>query len=91
MLIGDAAHATTPHMASGAGVAVEDGLVLAQELAKTDDVATALRGFMDRRFERAKLVVETSVQQGRNEIAGTERQQQTNILAVASKALAEAF
>ncbi|MES2861796.1 MAG: FAD-dependent oxidoreductase [Pseudomonadota bacterium] len=91
VLIGDAAHATTPHMASGAGVAVEDGLVLAQELAKTDDVATALRGFMDRRFERAKLVVETSVQQGRNEIAGTERQQQTNILAVASKALAEAF
>ncbi len=91
VLIGDAAHATTPHMASGAGVAVEDGLVLAQELAKTDDVAIALRGFMDRRFERAKLVVETSVQQGRNEIAGTERQQQTNILAVASKALAEAF
>jgi 2-polyprenyl-6-methoxyphenol hydroxylase-like FAD-dependent oxidoreductase len=91
VLIGDAAHATTPHMASGAGVAVEDGLVLAQELAKSDDVAVALRAFMDRRFERAKLVVETSVQQGQNEISGTERQQATNIMAVASKALAEAF
>ncbi|MBJ7483767.1 FAD-dependent oxidoreductase [Brevundimonas sp.] len=91
VLIGDAAHATTPHMASGAGVAVEDGLVLAQELDRTDDVAMALRAFMDRRFERAKLVVETSVQQGRNEIAGTERQQQTNILAVATKTLAAAF
>ena len=91
VLIGDAAHATTPHMASGAGVAVEDGIVLAQELAKTEDVATALRGFMDRRFARAKMVVETSVQQGRNEIAGTERQQQTNILAEATKALAAAF
>lgn len=91
VLIGDAAHATTPHMASGAGVAVEDGLVLAQELARTDDVAAALRAFMDRRFERAKLVVETSVKQGQNEISGAERQQLTNILAVASKALAEAF
>jgi len=91
LLIGDAAHATTPHMASGAGVAVEDGLVLAEELARTDDVAAALRAFMDRRFERAKLVVETSVQQGRNEISGAERQQLTNILATASKALAAAF
>lgn len=91
VLIGDAAHATTPHMASGAGVAVEDALVLGEELARTDDVAQALRSFMDRRFERAKLVVETSVQQGRNEIDGTERQQQTNILAMASKQLAAAF
>lgn len=91
VLIGDAAHATTPHMASGAGVAVEDGLVLADELSKTEDVAVALRGFMDRRFERAKMVVETSVKQGQLEIAGTERQQQTNILAIATKALAQPY
>lgn len=91
VLIGDAAHATTPHMASGAGVAVEDGLVLAEELAKTDDVATALHGFMERRFDRARMVVETSVRQGELEMAGTERQQQTNILATATKALAEAY
>ncbi len=32
VLIGDAAHATTPHLASGAGLAVEDALVLAEEI-----------------------------------------------------------
>ena len=34
VLIGDAVHATTPHLASGAGMAVEDALVLAEELAR---------------------------------------------------------
>ena len=38
-LIGDAAHATTPHLASGAGVAVEDGVVLAEEMLAADSVA----------------------------------------------------
>lgn len=91
VLIGDAAHATTPHMASGAGLAVEDGLVLADELGKTHDVQVALRAFMDRRFERAKLVVETSVQQGAMEIAGGDRQQQTNMLGSATKVLAQPY
>jgi 2-polyprenyl-6-methoxyphenol hydroxylase-like FAD-dependent oxidoreductase len=91
VLIGDAAHATTPHMASGAGVAVEDGLVLGDELCKTTDVAAALRSFMNRRFERAKLVVETSVRQGEMEISGAERSQQTGMLAAATKALAQPY
>ena len=88
VLIGDAAHATTPHMASGAGLAVEDGLALADELGKTDDVAKALRRFMDRRFERAKLVVESSVRSGELEIAG---EQQTGLLAVSTQALLEPY
>ncbi len=72
VLIGDAAHATTPHLASGAGVAAEDGLVLAEELARHDDVAVALRAFMDRRFDRARLVVENSVRIGEIQMAGEE-------------------
>ena len=91
ILIGDAAHATTPHMASGAGVAVEDGLVLADELAKADNVAAALRAFMDRRFARAKLVVETSVKSGEMEIAAVDRAQQTGVLAAATMALAQPY
>ena len=91
ILIGDAAHATTPHMASGAGLAVEDGLVLAEELARTDDVTVALRAFMDRRFERAKLVVETSVRSGAMEIDGSDRAQQTSILSAATRALAQPY
>lgn len=70
VLIGDAAHATTPHLASGAGIAAEDGLVLTEELRRHDDVTRALRAFMDRRFERARLVVESSVRIGESQMAG---------------------
>jgi 2-polyprenyl-6-methoxyphenol hydroxylase-like FAD-dependent oxidoreductase len=70
VLIGDAAHATTPHMASGAGIAAEDGLVLAEELARHVQVEEALQAFAERRFERARLVVENSVRIGEMEMAG---------------------
>ena len=88
VLIGDAAHATTPHMASGAGLAVEDGVALAEELGKTEHVDVALRAFMNRRFERAKLVVESSVKSGELEIAG---QHQNNVLPAATMALAQPY
>ena len=70
VIIGDAVHATTPHMASGAGMAVEDGLVLAEELAAQADVEQALGAFTARRFERARMVVENSVRIGEIEMAG---------------------
>jgi hypothetical protein len=35
ILTGDAAHAVTPHLAQGAGMVMEDALVLADELDKT--------------------------------------------------------
>ena len=70
VLIGDAVHATTPHMASGAGMAVEDGLVLAEELAANADLDAALSAFTARRFERARMVVENSVRIGEIEMAG---------------------
>jgi 2-polyprenyl-6-methoxyphenol hydroxylase-like FAD-dependent oxidoreductase len=60
MLIGDAAHTTTPHLASGAGIAVEDSIVLAEELAAADDLSAALANFTDRRYERCRLIVENS-------------------------------
>jgi 2-polyprenyl-6-methoxyphenol hydroxylase-like FAD-dependent oxidoreductase len=70
VLIGDAVHATTPHMASGAGMAAEDGLVLAEELAAHADVEQALAAFAARRFERARMVVENSVKIGEIEMSG---------------------
>jgi 2-polyprenyl-6-methoxyphenol hydroxylase-like FAD-dependent oxidoreductase len=70
VLIGDATHATTPHMASGAGLAAEDGVVLAEELARHVDVEEALTAFTARRFERARMVVENSVRIGEIEMAG---------------------
>ncbi|MFJ1791284.1 FAD-dependent monooxygenase [Kitasatospora griseola] len=55
-LAGDAAHASTPHLAQGAAMAVEDALVLAQELDAADSVSAALRAWEDRRRPRAMFV-----------------------------------
>src|SRR5262245_14528321 len=42
VLVGDAAHATTPGVGQGAAQAIEDAVVLADQLARDDDLATAL-------------------------------------------------
>ena len=64
VLIGDAIHATTPHMASGAAMAMEDAIVLADLLAFDSDVELALRKFGEMRWERCRLVNENSLQLG---------------------------
>lgn len=63
VLIGDAAHSATPHLGQGAAMAIEDAVVLAEELGSRD-VDAALEAFMERRFERAKLVGTSSIQLG---------------------------
>lgn len=62
LLIGDAAHATTPQLAMGGAIALEDGIVLGELLASETELETALEKFMERRYERCKMVVENSVQ-----------------------------
>lgn len=61
ILIGDAAHSTTPHLGQGAGMAIEDSVVLAEELERSDSVEEAFGGFQKRRFDRCKYIVESSV------------------------------
>jgi 2-polyprenyl-6-methoxyphenol hydroxylase-like FAD-dependent oxidoreductase len=61
VLVGDAAHATAPTIGSAGGMAVEDAVVLAQELSRDDEVESAVAAYTARRQDRAKLVVETSV------------------------------
>lgn len=61
IIIGDAAHATTPHLGQGAGMAIEDSVVLAEELDKAATVADAFRSFQTRRFERCKYIVDASL------------------------------
>ncbi|MGV6876426.1 FAD-dependent oxidoreductase [Pseudochelatococcus sp. B33] len=56
VLVGDAAHASPPSMAQGAGMAVEDALVLADELAGTSNVDVALRRYEARRKKRADWI-----------------------------------
>jgi len=70
VLVGDAAHATTPHLASGAGMAIESGLVLAEEVARGGTVGEILQRYTDRRYDRCRTVVENSVRLGQMELRG---------------------
>jgi 2-polyprenyl-6-methoxyphenol hydroxylase-like FAD-dependent oxidoreductase len=60
VLVGDAAHASSPNMAEGASLAMEDALVLAEVLSSGDDVEAALRAFVARRMPRVTWVQETT-------------------------------
>jgi 2-polyprenyl-6-methoxyphenol hydroxylase-like FAD-dependent oxidoreductase len=61
LLCGDAAHACTPHITQGAAMALEDAVVLPEELAKTDlPLDARLRSFSERRYPRAKFVQDVS-------------------------------
>lgn len=91
VLIGDAAHATAPTIGSAGGMAVEDAVVLAQELSRTDDVQAALHAYTDRRQERAKLVVETSVAVMRGEQEHRPDEEWAAMRASAFQKLAEAY
>ncbi|MEW2357108.1 FAD-dependent monooxygenase [Spirillospora sp. NPDC029432] len=62
VLIGDAAHACPPTLAQGAAQCLEDAWVLAELLLNAGAVDQGLfDAFMDRRYERARAVVEASV------------------------------
>ncbi|ABG05178.1 monooxygenase, FAD-binding protein [Rubrobacter xylanophilus DSM 9941] len=68
VLVGDAAHATSPHIGQGASMAIEDAVVLAEELEKDVPVHEALEAFMRRRYERCKYVIDVSARIGRGEM-----------------------
>jgi 2-polyprenyl-6-methoxyphenol hydroxylase-like FAD-dependent oxidoreductase len=68
VLIGDAVHATTPHLGQGAGMAIEDSLVLAEELSRSDTAESAFQAFRNRRFGRCKYIVERSKAVGDGQI-----------------------
>ena len=59
-IIGDAAHTTTPQLASGASIAIEDAVVLARLLQSGAPLAAALSDFTARRYERCRMIVENS-------------------------------
>jgi 2-polyprenyl-6-methoxyphenol hydroxylase-like FAD-dependent oxidoreductase len=66
VLLGDAAHPTTPNMGQGAAMAIEDAAVLPRALAAhEDDVARAFAVFEATRAPRARFVTSTSWTIGR--------------------------
>ncbi|MFI5916466.1 FAD-dependent monooxygenase [Dactylosporangium sp. NPDC051541] len=63
VLIGDAAHTCPPTLAQGAAQALEDAAVLAELLLAADRLDDPLwQAFTDRRYVRAKTVVDASLQ-----------------------------
>ena len=56
LLVGDAAHATSPNMAEGAAMALEDALVLADCLRELEAIPAALSAFEARRRPRTDWV-----------------------------------
>jgi 2-polyprenyl-6-methoxyphenol hydroxylase-like FAD-dependent oxidoreductase len=89
VLIGDAAHATTPHSAYGCGLAVEDAVVLAESLEKHPTLPAALDAFMQRRFRRCKAVVDGSVKLGDLEMAHVPPAEHQVVSAEVAKVIAE--
>lgn len=60
LLIGDAAHATTPNMGQGACQALEDVAVLIDELRRIATVEQAFKNFEKRRLDRTRYITRTS-------------------------------
>jgi 2-polyprenyl-6-methoxyphenol hydroxylase-like FAD-dependent oxidoreductase len=91
LLIGDSAHPTTPQLASGAGMGIEDALVLAEELGASQGISETFERFMKRREARCRLVTDSSLELGRLEQARAPVESQTAVVEHALRQLAEAI
>jgi 2-polyprenyl-6-methoxyphenol hydroxylase-like FAD-dependent oxidoreductase len=89
VMIGDTVAATTPHLASGAGIGIESGIVLAEELARHSDLQAALDAFHARRWPRCELVVKNSEKLCRIEIEGGDKAEHQRIMRESMAALAQ--
>ncbi len=64
VLMGDAAHATTPNMGQGACQAIEDAIILADEIGKHKNFAVAFSSFEQRRLARTHWIINKSYRIG---------------------------
>ena len=64
VLLGDAVHAMTPNIGQGAGMAMEDAAVLAEELAGKPKIEDALGNYVRRRKPRVETVMRISREVG---------------------------
>ncbi len=64
VLLGDSVHAMTPNIGQGAGMAMEDAAVLADELATAPRLEQALENYVKRRRPRVDAVMRISRQVG---------------------------
>ncbi|BEP58719.1 MULTISPECIES: FAD-dependent monooxygenase [unclassified Variovorax] len=90
-LVGDAAHAMTPQMTSGGGMAIEDAVALAQELSQHACVPEALAAYCERRAPRVKRLYEISLEICVNEQAGGDGGRGMELLMEGHALLAQPF
>ena len=64
VLLGDAVHAMTPNIGQGAGMAMEDAAVLAEEIASGSDIWASLKNYVRRRKPRVETIVRVSREVG---------------------------
>ncbi|KAL5375369.1 hypothetical protein DPSP01_011277 [Paraphaeosphaeria sporulosa] len=67
-LLGDAAHASTPHQGAGAGACIEDSLFMSELLKEVEtkkDIERAFKAFDEVRRPRTQNIVKTSEEAGR--------------------------
>ena len=91
VLLGDAAHATTPHLGAGAGMAVEDAIVLVQELGQADSIEAAFNSYFKRRLPRGKIVVGNSLKLGELEMAGAPMSEIGKLMGESFKKISEPY
>jgi len=65
VLVGDAAHPTTPNLGQGANMAIDDAIVLTRALRQEPNVEAALARYEKERLPRTRLVVKRSWSFGR--------------------------
>jgi 2-polyprenyl-6-methoxyphenol hydroxylase-like FAD-dependent oxidoreductase len=96
LLIGDAAHSSTPQLNQGASIAIEDATLLAQLLPQDRPLQDLFEEFMRRRFARCEFVVNASNRIGEWELAEFEGRPDPNednpgIMAEAGRVLAQPY
>ncbi len=65
VLVGDAAHPTTPNLGQGANMAIDDAIALARALRDEDAMEDALARYERERLDRTRLIVKRSWAFGR--------------------------
>jgi|TARA_R110001592_G_scaffold233674_2_gene491287 2-polyprenyl-6-methoxyphenol hydroxylase-like FAD-dependent oxidoreductase len=87
LLMGDCVHATTPHLASGAGMGHEDAVVLADEFKNGGTVHEVIERFQNRRWERCRMIVTNSGRLGEIEKTGGPKEEHMQIMGISMAGL----
>lgn len=80
---------TLPHLASGAGIGIESGIVLGEERERAGDLQQALDRFHTRRYPRCEMVIRNSERLCRIEIDGGDKDEHQRIMRESMIALAQ--